>query len=426
MNRELQVLLDQFAAGKVFRAPADLRHACSMARDRPEGWRNHPPVLAVSIGGSNSSAMLAENRDGVLHVNKARKQRNPGSPTLMEEFFDDLLLSTPEFRQYLEAGGPGVGVTIAVAFDRGTPHHPSKVETIIDLVARDLAKDRDRLHFPTRFAQWLKGRKLPETRLRCEGDAPVAHLGGLARCDPRQARQSLLLVCGTGLACADDQSFILPSQAKVLSDLDPDRYPPEICEGGQFQYLTAGKGIYRIFGRALELRAAQSGSSLAGAPDCQEWLASAADSWKPYKLWSVARGQEELPADLEAVRGQYTPQAWGEIQEIALEVGDRAINAIAATLVSTMVDQGLDPDQPLAVFVEGSIARGSETLPALKKAVDQQRAEVDREKNMALPEVHWILDPHHPPQGAPEDLKAVDQTLHGAAAMIFAGQSASH
>ena len=390
-----------------------------MVRRRAKSWCDHPPVLALSIGGSNTGVMLAENRDGILHIHTAKRVANPDHSTPFFQFLDDILWKDTAYAAYLrESTAPAVGISVAVPFADGVPFHSSKLPTIEGLVARDTASQRSTHHLPTRFKEWLQSRAGRSVVPACEGDAPVAHLGGLASTRMDSDMASLLFVCGTGMACADDSHFILPGLFPVLSEIDPQLYPREICEGGQFQYLCAGKGIFRMLRQALILRAAESGSPLAGAAD-PAWLTTAADSKHVYKLWAAWQG-EDLSPPLNRIRDSYVSVAWKEVMKLAALVAGRAIEAMAASIVATLVDQQLTPGRGVALVFEGSIARNTHVQKALTGSVSRMQAAVKSRFQIEMPEILWRFEADYRPMGESAALAAYDQTLHGAAAMIMA------
>lgn len=412
-----------YCDGEIRCAAADLVKPCRVARALAPEWANHPTVLAISVGGSNSAAMLASNEAGYLQVEEAVRIPNPARPEAWPDFLDRLVLGSPAMAAYLrDAPTPVIGVSVAVPFIDGIPEHPSKIDTITGLVCRDAVRDGADYHFPTNFNKWLKSRGLKEALIVCEGDAPVAHLGGVAAGDLSADDPTLLLVCGTGLACADDRQFILPSMYPLLRKLDSDLFPDSITENGQYQYLCAGKGIYRILKRALELRAVEQGSSLADAPEI-DWLERPVHSRRVYDLWSNYRNGVHLTDELAAIRENYSPAAWDEILRLAVLVGDQAVGAMAAAVVGSLQLHPEYAGRTVKVFCEGSIARDAKVFGALS-AMTTELLDSHRPwgHNAAAARIEWQLQPARPPAGLPSALAAVDQTLHGAAAMAMAAR----
>lgn len=423
-GRDLEALLAAYRSGRVPRIPADLRAACAAARARPANFENHGPVLALSIGGSNSAAMLCENRGGRLHVHAAVRRANPATPRPWGEFLDELLAPAPALLAYLrDHPAPEIGVTIAVPFVDGVPGHASKIATLEGLIARGPADTRATHHFPTNLAAWLAARGLRPARIVCEGDAPVAHLGGLAAIRTAPEAPSLLLVCGTGMACADEKEFILPGLAKLLVARDPELYRADETEDGQYQYLCAGKGLFRVLRRALLLAADEPGSPLASAP-APDWLATAADTKLVYQLWQYtlpARAGLEPPAALAALRAAYTPAAWAEVERLASAAARQAAQSLSAALVGALADRADCAGREVTVFVEGGIARNADVFAAARSAAEGDLARLRALAPEASPaSIRWCLAPDAEPTGSAADLTCLDQTLHGAAALAFA------
>ena len=417
----LQRLHKAFCEGLIRCAPANLIEPCRIARACTPEWADHPPVLAISVGGSNSAAMLASNKAGHLQVIEAVRLPNPYQPEAWHDFLDRLVLGSSAMAAYLrEAEAPVVGVSVAVPFIDGVPEHPSKIDTITGLVCRDAARDGAQYHFPTNFNKWTRARGLKQARVFCEGDAPVAHLGGLAAGNLKAEDPTLLLVCGTGLACADDRQFILPSMFPLLRELDHELFPDAITENGQFQYLCAGKGIYRVFRRVLELRAAEPGSPLNDAPDI-DWLQIPAHSRRVYDLWSCERNGVAMTNDLAGIREMYAPSAWDEILYLAGMVGDQAVGAMAAAVTASLRLHPEFAGRTVKVFCEGSIARDERVFPAIcAKAAELLRTHRPWGNDLPGAQIEWQLQPARPASGPARALAAIDQTLHGAAAMAMA------
>lgn len=423
-GRDLEELLGAYGSGRVPRISADLRNACAAARTRPARFETHGPVLALSIGGSNSAAMLCEHRGGRLHVHAAVRQTNPDTTRPWGEFLDDLLGSRPEMLAYLrDHPAPEVGVTIAVPFVDGVPSHASKIATLDGLIARSPTDTRATHHFATNFAAWLAARDLRPARVVCEGDAPVAHLGGLAATRLPSDTPSLLLVCGTGMACADEREFILPGLAQLLVARDPQLYRADETENGQYQYLCAGKGLYRVLRRALLIAAEDPASPLAAAP-APDWLETAADTKLVYQIWHYSHPTRPAvlpPEKLAGLRASYAPAAWTEVERLAIAAVRQAIHALSAALVGALAGRADCAGREVAVFVEGGIARNGDVCAATRAA-----AAADLERLRALApgacpsRIRWCIAPDCAPTGPARDTASVDLTLHGAAALAFA------
>jgi len=325
-----------------FLAPATLEPCYAVARQKPEAFRNHRPVLAISFGGATTSAMLAEIRDGVPVVHHLTERRNPAVPVSLGTYLEEVLLSQPPFFNYLTHDpDPQIGISVAVLVSNGVPHHPSKLPTIEGLVARDLAAQAQTHHLGRNLARWLAQRGLKPAHVIYEADGPVAHLGGVGLSDIGTDERSVLMVCGNGMACADYRRFIVCGMYQCLCDIDPVLYPAEETEGGQYQYLVAGKGIYKILRRAAALQEL----------DVAALFASDHDSEKVFHLWSDPRH-----AALDDVRSALDAAAFAELTELARAIVPRGIAVLANSILCSILLNGPAPGgTPFRLFLEGSI-----------------------------------------------------------------------
>lgn len=422
-GRDVEDLLAAYRSGEVPRISADLRAACRVARARPDTFRNSGPVLALSVGGSNSAAMLCENTGDRLVVHAAVRRPNPAATRPWREFVGELLAERPALLAYLRtAARPRVGVTLAVPFVEGVPRHPSKMPTLEGLVARSSSDTRASHHAPTNIAALLASLGARPPLVVCEGDAPTAHLGGLAACRVENTAPSLLFVCGTGMACADDCEFILPGMHRMLQARDPELYPADETEDGQFQYLCAGKGVYRILRRALVLAASRPNSPLAAAPP-PDWLREAADTRLVYQIWQYTlpgRAGTPPPPRLAAIRSSYAPAAWRAVESLATAIAREAVRAMSAAILATLAVRSDCAMRPVTVFVEGGIARDRDIFAALEAALEADHARLLQAAPTACPErIVWRLEPDTPAEGAADDVACVDLTLRGAAALAM-------
>jgi len=346
-------LYNAFQETPAFLVPTGIEACFSTAREKPDRFLNHPPVLALSIGGSTTSAMLAEMKNGVPLVHHVTDTKNPCAPIPMEEYFDRKLLAEPPFREYLEtAAEPVIAIAIAVMVKNGVPYHPSKLAMIEGLVAKDPDAQAKTHHLGKKINDWLARNGLQPATVLYEGDAPVAHLGGVGLSDMAADERSLLMVCGNGMACADYTRFIVCGMYNCLCDEDPELFQPEETENGQYQYLSAGKGIYKVLRRAAEL---------AGI-DVSPWFRSNHDSVHVYHLWSgkptpaLLRMKEELGKQFQTV------------EKLAKALVPRGIAVFTNSILCSILLNGPAPgNRPYRLFLEGSIGTDSDVVPVLKK-----------------------------------------------------------
>lgn len=405
---DLSLLLEAYASGRVPCFAAPLTGVFAAARAKLPGWMVPGPILAVSFGGSNSAAGVVEFRDGRFHVQAARRIPNPPTPIDSHVFFDDLFLADPVIAEALRAGVPSIGAAIAVPVVDGIPCHPSKIATVRGLVCPSLTSPDPACHFPTHFQGWLGSRGLPLATVRCEGDAPLAHLGGVACAHTEPDERSLLLVVGTGLGMANEREFILPSMLKVLCQLDPGLFPPEDFEDGQFQYQIAGKGIYKTLRRAI---------MASGLEVPLDWLGSPVESKFVFLL---GQNDSDRP-ELAHLRDRLGSDAYEKVRQLAARVVRRGVRALAAVAASTMARECAREEGPRhRLFFEGSIMLNTQVLAAFREELEGLLAHrtVFESHRFPVPSMPLLsIRADNPPAGSPAALSSTDLTLLGAATL---------
>jgi hypothetical protein len=351
-DEDFKRLYNAFQQSPSFLVPTGIEACFSIARAKPEFFRNHPPVLALSIGGSTTSSMLAEMKDGIPVVHHVTERKNPCLPVSLETYLDQEILAEPSFRHYLEtAAAPLIAISIAVMVKNGVPYHPSKLAMIEGLVAKDPDTQSETHHLGNNINAWLTKRGLRPATVIYEGDAPVAHLGGVGLSSMAADDRSLLMVCGNGMACADTSRFIVCGMFRCLSELDPELYPSEMTEDGQYQYLAAGKGIYKILRHAAEL---------AGI-DVSVFFRSNHDSVHVYHLWAG----KSTPALLKIRKT--LGENFQTLEKLAKAIVPRAIAVFANSAVCSMILNGPTPNgNGYRLFLEGSIGTDPCVVSALE------------------------------------------------------------
>lgn len=409
-------LYEAFQHSPSFLVPTHIETCFSTARKKPERFRNHPPVLSISIGGSTTSAMLAEMKGGIPVVHHVTDGKNPCSPVSLEACLDHEILDETPFRTYLEtASKPVIAISIAVMVKNGVPYHPSKLAMIEGLVAKDPDAQAENHHLGNNINSWLTKRGLRPAAVVYEGDAPVAHLGGVGLSDMNADDRSLLLVCGNGMACADTTRFIVCGMFRCLSELDPELYPADMTEDGQYQYLAAGKGIYKVLRRAAEL----------SGIDVSSFFRSNHDSVHVYRLWAgkpdpaLLRMKEDL--------GEQFPS----LEKLARAIVPRGIAVFANSILCSILLNGPAPaNRPYRLFLEGSIATDPDVVPALKKQMHVliTHPTLFADLGIAPPPMPEIVRDLNKPVAAAglsaSDLPKIDLSLAGALFLGAASRSA--
>jgi hypothetical protein len=410
-DAELARLLIAFDREEVLLIPAHLeRHGVLLRRHHPSA-QDAGPVLSISIGGSQSKAMLGSFAGGRLRVHWLRRLPNPTNPTPWQALFDELLLAEAPIRDYLaSAQRPRIGVSLAVMITDGVPHHPTKMPGLSGLIARDLHRDAARCHFGRNLSAYLSSRHLPAAQVAYRSDGPLAHLGAVAAARPRPDERTMLLVCGTGMACADDRQFILTGLLPILDPHNPLHAHAE-TEQGQYQYLIAGKGLHSLMRRAVEVQSRWPGSLLGGI-DASAYFASSDDS---RKVRDLLHG--ETPADLAAA---LPADALDELRVVAEAIINRGVGAMAATTLASAAGTGATG--AVRLFVEGGIATDPPIRQRLQRVLAQQAGRVITAagRSYTLPHIHLdacVADTPIDPKVPAERAGHLDLTLWGAAAL---------
>jgi hypothetical protein len=405
-----------------------LKPVFDFARRRPEAFRDSPPVLAICLGGTQSRVMLAEMREGSAHVAAFRAKRNPEHMTEFDEYFDDILFSEPVFADYLRgSASPVIGLGIGVGIADGVPLHPTKIPTVRNLVARELPRDADTHNLRRNMTGYLRARGVRGPRFFFEGDCPLAHLGSVVMSGLGPEEPSLLSVCGTGMATADDEYFIFFAHAPVLLDDDPALFPPEETEGGQLQFCVAGKGLWGVMRRAMALRAREADSPLAGV-DAARWFPNADASELASEIWVSSLAGGETSPRVAQMKAAMPAAALAEVQRIAAKVMEKAVSAfVSQTLASLISMPHHGADRPYTIFVEGGVAieehffarfkREMEVCCTDRRLFDRLRAPMPAPPRV----VHGVHREHVKGPIGVEDMRKLDISLVGSLMLAIAG-----
>lgn len=350
--------------------PSPMEKHFAIAREKPNAFSTQGPVLAVSIGGTNSKLMIASNRDGNLQVHHIHATLNPALPTPMEKFFDEFILQDDRVRNFLtEHGSPGIGFSIPVPMpEDGVFCHISKVEGITGLIARDLRRDAPTHHFGRNFRRYMAERNIPVGRLFYYSDTVIAHHGGMSTCELQKGDKTILLVSGTGMATGDEGNFVLTCWAPLLNT-DEELYPVEVTEGYQYQFCSAGKGLFNLMDRAVKIRAREPGSALIGQ-NISRYFRTTKDSRTVAHIWESTLPGGHLHNEALQIYEQVGEEAFTELQWIATSIMDRAVSAIANSAVGTFVHMGMpESGRGHIVFFEGSVVKNFFMLPRIKTEI---------------------------------------------------------
>lgn len=425
-QQELQKLLGMFQTGEMPLFDAGMTRHFEIAKEKSDAFVNHPTVLGISFGGTNTKIVLASMQNGELLVHHVQAAANPEQVTHLYDYFDQVLLGDPVFAAYLkETPKPVVGISVPTRVIGRIPVHETKVPTIDGLLARNPEQMTDEYDLGKSFAQYLQTRGCNPAILFYQGDGIVAHHGAVALCEMGPQDRSTLMVCGTGMATGDEEAYIQAGIARMLDVGDEALFPAAATEEYQYHYATAGKGLFNLMERAIRIRAGEPGSLL-GQYDLAPFFANNHHSRTVGQLWeSTLPGQPVQPM-AEAVRQAVLPQAFAELQTLATWIMERCIQSMANITLATVAKMGrASGGNGHIIFFEGSIA----TAPNNNKLLRHWVAKLAAEESIYAPfGMQAPLPPnmdarlravHAAGDVTPEQLAQIDLTAIGAATMAM-------
>lgn len=372
-------LLDIVVAGEAPSAPSGLGPFFELLRGHRDILVDARPLAVVSVGGSNTKwGILSFNADGV-RWHYAAQRPNPEAPEPADRFFSEILLGDAAMRGYfLAASDPALGVSLAVPFAGAVPYHPGKITTVDGLVAKKLGGDLGSYNFFDRIERTFVAEGVSAPRLFFQGDAPVAHLGALGLAESFEDR-SILLVCGNGLAAADDDAFIIHGMLPLLAH--PILFPSDETLGGQYQYAVAGKGLAHLLRRSLAYIGDEAAYRGLAAPELLQEFATDADSRKLFEL-------RESDSDFaRQIYGRLSDSECEILRDVTSAMIDRAAygltNIGAAAVAANQSKNGSAGSY--AVFYEGSILRNSLVAPVVESQMEDLAGQQDLFEAVGIP-----------------------------------------
>jgi len=426
-DAELDYFLDLFRAHSVPGAYCAMEPHFAIAKEKPEGFRNHPTVLALSFGGSNTKVMLAHMKDGVLWAEYLHAQANPDTRIHLYDYLDQIIREQPVVDRYLrETPRPEIGVSIPMIITDECPIHPTKIPTIDGFIARTREEIGEALRFPANFARYMESRGYPMNyHLYYQSDGLVAHHGAASMSDATVRDKTILCVCGTGMATGDEKNY-LPIALVCNLPEDDDLFPPEETENRQLHYALAGKGLFSLMRRTIETKVRLGGSALEGK-DLRPFFATPKDSRNVFEVCQSAMGLPYDAGRVGAMREAAGEEGFAEMQELSRIIVRRVCETLANTILSTAVSMGpLEDGGSYVVFLEGSIARNPMVKEAVFRDVREKATRLDLRYFDGSPFIfRMVEDPvlRLTRSELPElqdKLSSVDVTLEGAATMVMA------
>ena len=422
---ELAYMIRMFDEGGMPVYPAGMAEHFHVAKEKPDAFRNHSTVLAISLGGTNTKIMLASMREGRLWAEYVRALENPEQETSFYDYLDDLILHDEVIDHYLRtAQMPCIGVSLPMTIVKNCPYHVTKLPTIVGLAARSPEQCTPEMEFDANFARYLKSRGYTRpVRLFYQSDGIVAHHGAVSLYDMDVRDKSVLCICGTGMANGDERSY-LPIALLCNLAKDDDLYPPQETENRQLNYAIAGKGVFSLMRRAVETRARMPGSALAGK-SLERFFLDPRATRTVFEVWqTMLEPGFETPRTQE-IREAAGQAAFAELQQLADMIATRDYETLANTILSTLVSMGVPEEGGCNIlFFEGSIACNPALNQRLQRNIREKAANQAFFAEIGKP-MHTDIRMDTPlkPVMAAQDgipLQAIDTTLIGTATMIMA------
>jgi len=253
----------------------------------------------------------------------------------------------------------------------------------------------------------------------------VAHHGAVSLCDMDVKDLSNLFVSGTGMATGDEVAYIQAGIIRMLDVGDEELFPAGETENYQYHYATAGKGLFGLMRRAIQIRAAETGSKL-GNYDLAPFFANNHASRTVGLIWSSFMGDEAI-GEAKKIKEILSPDAYKELEITANWIMRRCIHSMANTTVSTIAKMGRAPSgKGHIIFFEGSIANDKHTNRLLREEITRLVGLEDIYKSFGLkqpilPNMDVKYRPVNPADKTAEsELGKIDLTVIGATTMAMA------
>ena len=422
---ELNAFIQAFRDGTMPASYSAMERHFAIAKEKPEGFRNHGSVLAISVGGTNTKAMLASMRDGRLWVEDVYAVENPAEPTHFDDYLDSILRSSPRIDAYLrQEARPAVGFSIPMLLEQGCPYHPTKVPTVTGFIARNEAEIGEELNFSNNFRRYLRSRGYrADCDLFYQSDGIVAHHGAVSMSDAGSLDKTVLCVCGTGMATGDELHYIPLAYLTVPED--DELFPPAETENRQLNYAIAGKGIFGLMRRAIGAAIALGGSAMEGK-GLDKFFEPASATRTVFELCRNALDPAFATPATEELRRAAGEEGYRELLELSQLIVERDVETLSNSVLATMLSMGAVPaGGKNYIYLEGSIARNPVVKPRLLADLKRKLAEQDWRDFDGRPfRPELVEDPPLYPLTGPGEVEPkfpmVDTTLMGTATMVMA------
>ncbi len=415
----LRDLLQRFDDDTIPETNSHMEHHFRVAKHKPDGFRNHRKVLAVSFGGSNTKVMLASTEDGFLRVNHVFASPNPEKTVQFYDYMDQLMLYDPVVKEYLDnTECPEIGVSIPMMIFDDCPYHPTKLATIDGFIARTREQIDEKHRFSDIFDAYMKKRGWDHYKVFYQSDGIVAHHGAVSFTDIKPEDRTVLTIIGTGMANGDELYYQPMGMINTLPD-DEELFPARYTEDRQLQYAIAGKGLWVIMKQAI-VAWNRMGSSLLAGKGVEDFFRDSRDSKWVIMLYTHKHDPGQIGKGLEEIL-EAAGEGTEELETLAEFVVGQMVNVVSRMIYATYMRAGTpEAGGDYVLYLEGSIARS----PLIRKALlEETRRLLIGDDGFELIE-DPDLKPYLKGEGCTDEMiKAVDTTLAGTASMIIADRT---
>jgi hypothetical protein len=365
-----------------------IRGHFNVVLDKDPRYLDHAPVLAFSVGGSNTKVMIAGTENGCIHVHHIKAIKNPSKEIHFYDYLDELLLQDNVIKAYLTKTNKTVmAITVPVMIgEDGIPRHPKKIPTIRGMLARSDSDMIPEMRFDNNMARYFQSRNIPMPVFYYQTDPVIAHLGGVSQIDVRPRERTILLVCGTGMAAADDNTSRVLSRIPIKNN-DSELYPEDQNEWRFYQSRCSGMFLHGVMRRAVQIRERENDSRLKDA-GAWNFFEGPDDSELVSRIWESSFDPQIDFPKLKEVKASVSPEAFAELQVIAGLIMERAHGALANVILAAACKiNEREGFSPFHVIFEGSVALNRRSLPLIFQEVygRLRSPELFRKLGVAIP-----------------------------------------
>jgi hypothetical protein len=353
-------------------------------------YLDHGPVLALSVGGSNTKLMIAETRGGFIHVCHIRGIKNPAEETHFYDFLDELLVKDKTVYAYFKkTPKPVMCIVLPVMIGAdGIPQHPKKIPTITGMLARNETDMVQDMNLDNNMERYFQSRGIRSPLLYYQPDPVIAHLGGVSQIDLKPGERTFLLVCGTGMATADDNTSRTLSRTSIM-DHDEELYPADQTEGYLYESGCSGLLLYGVMRRAVRIREQEDNSFLKGV-GASDFFQSSDDSELVCRIWETIFEPGLDHFKLNQIKAALGQEAFFELQKIAELLMRRLHGTLANAILATAVKiNQREFFSRYHIIFEGSVALNRRSLPLIFQEISSRLShpELFRELGVTMPDI---------------------------------------